>query len=55
MRRVRYFVLLVRDMTEMSGSVGALWLLPVLVILLLTTVLAVTAQHTVPYVVYTFF
>lgn len=55
MARLRHLGLLLRDMVEMSGSVGALWLLPVLVILLLTAVLAVTAQHTVPYVVYTFF
>ncbi len=55
MRRVRYLGLLLRDMVEMSHSVGALWLLPVLVILLLTAMLAVTAQHAVPYVVYTFF
>ncbi|MCB1038103.1 MAG: hypothetical protein KDA94_01015 [Acidimicrobiales bacterium] len=55
MRRARHLLLLLRDLAEMSGSVGALWLLPVVVILLLTAMLAVTAQHTVPYVVYTFF
>lgn len=55
MRRLRHAALLFRDVVQMSGSVGALWLLPVLVILLITAMLAVTAQHTVPYVVYTFF
>lgn len=55
MLRLRHLMLLGRDLVEMSAGVGALWLVPVIVILLLTAALAATAHTALPYVVYTFF
>ncbi len=55
MRRLRHLGRLTRDLVAMSADVGALWLLPVVLILLLTALLIVTAHSALPYVVYTFF
>jgi hypothetical protein len=54
-RRLRHLGLLLRDLVQLSSAAGALWLVPVLVILLLTAALAVAAHTAAPFVVYTFF
>ena len=55
MRRLRHLGLLLRDLVQLASTAGALWLVPVLVILLVTAILAVTAHTAAPFVVYTFF
>lgn len=55
MRRLRHLALLVRDVTEMAADVGALWLLPVVLLFLVLGLLITTANTALPYVVYTFF
>ena len=55
MRRIRHLAVLCRDTLAFSSSVGALWLLPLLLILLITALAAITVHTAVPYVVYTFF
>ena len=45
----------VLQLAPRCGDAGALWLVPVLVILLLTAALAVAAHTAAPFVVYTFF
>jgi hypothetical protein len=53
MRRLRHLALLVRDIAVFSGGVGAVWMIPLIAIVLAVAITVATVNTGLPYVVYT--